>query len=116
MNLSGLQSDGDASVSGLSASCVSIDGLLCSTDAARVSVCPPVALHSGLGLLCGLLKQWRQVPAGILVLTAWLLGEEDRADQASSEEFSGLVRTLVSLLSCSKTCALTHFDQIISYV
>lgn len=66
------------------------DAAHCSSDAARVSVCPPVALHSGLELLCGLLKQWRQVPAGVLMLTTWLLGEEESADQASSVEFSSV--------------------------
>lgn len=65
-------------------------------------MCPPVALHSGLALLCGLLKQWRQVPAGVLVLTAWLLGEEESADRASSEDFSSLVRTLLPLLACTE--------------
>lgn len=71
------------------------------TDAAGVSVCPPVALRSGLGLLCGLLRTWGQVPAGVLVLAAWLLGgEEGESDEEAgpaeeeagpAEEFSGLV-------------------------
>lgn len=73
-------------------SCVGV-----STGAGRVSVCPPVALDSGLGLLCSLLRQGRQVPAGVLVLTEWLLGEEELPDQESSEELSSLVRTKIFL-------------------
>ncbi|XP_029030898.1 thyroid adenoma-associated protein [Betta splendens] len=45
-------------------------------DAARVSVCPPVALDWGVGLLCRLLELWGRAPEGILALTGWLLGEE----------------------------------------
>ncbi|XP_044070655.1 thyroid adenoma-associated protein isoform X3 [Siniperca chuatsi] len=60
---------------------------LLSTDVAGVFVCPPVALDSGVGLLCQLFELWRQVPAGVLALTEWLLGEEEDAavaDEASS--------------------------------
>ncbi|KAI1894434.1 hypothetical protein AGOR_G00115770 [Albula goreensis] len=45
------------------------------TDVAPSAVCPPVALDLGVGLLCQLFQVWGQVPAGILVLTEWLLGE-----------------------------------------
>lgn len=51
--------------------------------AAGVPVCPPAALQSGVGLLCGLLQQWGQVRAGTVALAGWLLGEGD-ADDASS--------------------------------
>ncbi|XP_034537474.1 thyroid adenoma-associated protein [Notolabrus celidotus] len=58
-----------------------------------VSVCPPAALDSGVGLLCRLFELWGQVPAGVLALTEWLLGDEEggeAAEEASSldeEEF-----------------------------
>nr|XP_023660134.1 thyroid adenoma-associated protein isoform X1 [Paramormyrops kingsleyae] len=39
------------------------------------AVCPPVALELGLRLLCRLFEEWGQVPAGVLILTDWLLGE-----------------------------------------
>ncbi|KAJ8418447.1 hypothetical protein AAFF_G00141560 [Aldrovandia affinis] len=44
-------------------------------DVAPISVCPPVALDLGVGLLCRLFQVWGQVPAGILQLTEWLVGE-----------------------------------------
>ncbi|KAG5831317.1 hypothetical protein ANANG_G00302500 [Anguilla anguilla] len=44
-------------------------------DVAPAALCPPVALDLGVGLLCQLLQVWEQVPAGVLVLTEWLLGE-----------------------------------------
>ncbi|KAJ8248320.1 hypothetical protein GJAV_G00240740 [Gymnothorax javanicus] len=46
-----------------------------SADVAPVPLCPPVALDLGVGLLCQLLQVWGQVPAGVLALTEWLLGE-----------------------------------------
>lgn len=62
-----------------------------SSDAGSLSVCPPVALDTGVGLLCGLLEQWGQVPGGVLALTEWLLGEEESGDEEAAE-FSSLVR------------------------
>lgn len=61
-----------------------------STDVAGVSVCPPVALDLGVGLLCRLFKCWGQVPAGALTLTEWLLGEEEGSDGAVPYEASNL--------------------------
>lgn len=65
---------------------------LLSSDVAGVSVCPPVALDSGVGLLCRLFELWGQVPAGVVALTEWLLGEEEGRDEAVAEEVSSLVR------------------------
>uniref|UniRef100_A0A8C4DGL9 tRNA (32-2'-O)-methyltransferase regulator THADA n=1 Tax=Dicentrarchus labrax TaxID=13489 RepID=A0A8C4DGL9_DICLA len=60
-------------------------------DVAAVSVCPPVALHSGVGLLCRLFELWGQEPAGVLALTEWLLGEEEEGDdEAVADEASSL--------------------------
>uniref|UniRef100_A0A8C5DWK7 tRNA (32-2'-O)-methyltransferase regulator THADA n=1 Tax=Gouania willdenowi TaxID=441366 RepID=A0A8C5DWK7_GOUWI len=42
-----------------------------------VCVCPPAALDWGVALLCRLLGLWGQVGAGVLLLTDWLLGEEE---------------------------------------
>lgn len=61
-----------------------------STDVAGISVCPPVALDLGVGLLCRLFEQWGQVPAGALALTEWLLGEEEGNDGAVQYEASSL--------------------------
>ncbi|XP_029377385.1 thyroid adenoma-associated protein isoform X2 [Echeneis naucrates] len=61
---------------------------LLNEDAA--SVCPPVAVDLGVRLLCRLLVLWRQVPAGFLALTQWLLGDEDGDDEAASDEASSL--------------------------
>ncbi|XP_061086252.1 tRNA (32-2'-O)-methyltransferase regulator THADA-like, partial [Conger conger] len=47
------------------------------TDVAPAALCPPVALELGVGLLCQLLQVWGQVPAGVLVLTEWLLGDAE---------------------------------------
>ncbi|XP_051271703.1 thyroid adenoma-associated protein homolog isoform X2 [Dicentrarchus labrax] len=64
---------------------------LLGTDVAAVSVCPPVALHSGVGLLCRLFELWGQEPAGVLALTEWLLGEEEEGDdEAVADEASSL--------------------------
>lgn len=63
---------------------------LLSSDVAGVSVCPPVALNSGMGVLCQLFEQWGQVPAGVLALTEWLLGEEEGEDEAAADEAPGL--------------------------
>lgn len=65
-----------------------INDALSSPPPAGASVCPPVALDLGVDLMCRLCVRWQQVPAGVLVLTQWLLGDED-ADQDS-----GLVRGL----------------------
>ncbi|XP_049927427.1 thyroid adenoma-associated protein [Epinephelus moara] len=69
----------------------SVPAPLLSTDVTGVSVCPPVALDSGVGLLCRLFELWGQVPAGVLALTEWLLGDEEEAnDEAVAEEASSL--------------------------
>ncbi|XP_041645448.1 thyroid adenoma-associated protein isoform X2 [Cheilinus undulatus] len=47
-----------------------------------VSMCPPAALDSGVSLLCHLFEVWGHIPAGVLALTEWLLGEEDCEDEA----------------------------------
>ncbi|XP_037638453.1 thyroid adenoma-associated protein [Sebastes umbrosus] len=64
---------------------------LLSTDVTAVSVCPPVALDSGVGLLCRLFELWRQVPTGVLALTEWLLGDEEANEEAgAADEASSL--------------------------
>ncbi|XP_062319840.1 thyroid adenoma-associated protein isoform X2 [Osmerus eperlanus] len=60
---------------------------LLSSDEACASVSPPVALDLGVGLLCQLFQVWGQVPAGILTLADWLLGEAE--GQTDSAEPSG---------------------------
>nr|XP_046258832.1 thyroid adenoma-associated protein isoform X2 [Scatophagus argus] len=55
-----------------------------------VSVCPPVAVDSGVGLLCRLFELWGQVPAGVLTLTEWLLGEEEANGETVADEACGL--------------------------
>lgn len=40
------------------------------------AVCPPVALETGVALLCQLFQMWDQVAAGIVNLTEWQLGDE----------------------------------------
>lgn len=67
---------------------------LVSSDVAGVSVCPPVALDSGVGLLCRLFELWGRVPEGTLALTEWLLGEEEGSDGTVADEASSLVRTV----------------------
>lgn len=62
-----------------------------SSDMTGVSVCPPVAMDSGMGLLCRLFELWGQVPAGSLALTEWLLGDEEGSDEAVADEASSLV-------------------------
>ncbi|XP_056902918.1 thyroid adenoma-associated protein isoform X1 [Takifugu flavidus] len=57
---------------------------------AGVPVCPPAALQSGVGLLCRLLQQWGQVPAGAVALAQWLLGDGDAAREAAADEAPGL--------------------------
>ncbi|KAM4770872.1 tRNA (32-2'-O)-methyltransferase regulator THADA [Rhinophrynus dorsalis] len=44
------------------------------------AVSPPMALDLAIGVLCELLQRWDQVPAGILILLEWLLGEDDLSD------------------------------------
>ncbi|XP_070697363.1 thyroid adenoma-associated protein [Pempheris klunzingeri] len=63
---------------------------LLSADVAGASACPPVALDCGVGLLCRLFELWGQVPAGVLALTGWLLGEEEGRDEADADEASSL--------------------------
>ncbi|XP_071780883.2 thyroid adenoma-associated protein [Centroberyx gerrardi] len=63
---------------------------LLSTDVAGVSVCPPVALALGVGLLCRLFELWGRVPAGVLTLTEWLVGDEEGDDKTGAEETSSL--------------------------
>ncbi|XP_069090089.1 tRNA (32-2'-O)-methyltransferase regulator THADA isoform X1 [Pleurodeles waltl] len=38
---------------------------------------PPMAMDLAFGILCDLLQQWDQVPAGTVILLEWLLGEDD---------------------------------------
>lgn len=71
--------------------CLNVWPLL-SSDVSGVSVCPPVALDSGVELLCRLFELWGQVPTGVLALTEWLLGDEEACDEAVSDEASSLVR------------------------
>ncbi|XP_041722121.2 thyroid adenoma-associated protein [Coregonus clupeaformis] len=65
---------------------------LLNTDVACVSVCPPVALDMGVGLLCQLFQLWGQVPTGILTLTEWLLGDVkgDQEQETATVEAAGL--------------------------
>nr|XP_061818983.1 thyroid adenoma-associated protein isoform X1 [Nerophis lumbriciformis] len=63
---------------------------LISADVAGVSVCPPVALDIGVGLLCRLFQLWDQEPAGVLTLTEWLLGDEEGDEETGAEEASRL--------------------------
>lgn len=60
-------------------------------------MCPPAALPSGVGLLCQLLQQWEQVPAGAVALIEWLLGEDDGSHEAVADEASSLVRICLSV-------------------
>ncbi|XP_066553351.1 thyroid adenoma-associated protein [Amia ocellicauda] len=55
-------------------------------DVARSPVCPAVALDLGLGLLCRLFHLWNEAPAGVLILTEWLLGEDDPEDVAQEDQ------------------------------
>ncbi|XP_068597624.1 thyroid adenoma-associated protein [Brachionichthys hirsutus] len=52
---------------------------------AGVSVCPAVALDSGVELLCQLFEVWGRVPAGVLAVTEWLLGDEDGDDGGATD-------------------------------
>ncbi|XP_062257166.1 thyroid adenoma-associated protein isoform X1 [Platichthys flesus] len=63
---------------------------LLSKEMSGVSVCPPVALDRGVGLLCRLFELWGQVPAGVLALTEWLLGDKDDNDEAVADDASSL--------------------------
>lgn len=79
--------------------CIPVDGVYsrASFCPAGVPVCPPAALQSGVGLLCQLLQQWRQVPAGAVALAQWLLGDGDAARKAAADEAPGLVRVTDTL-------------------
>lgn len=70
--------------------CINVCSLF--SDVAGVSVCPPVALDLGVGLLCQLFELWQQVPAGVLALSEWLLGEDEGNEEAGADEASSLVR------------------------
>uniref|UniRef100_A0A673VXY1 tRNA (32-2'-O)-methyltransferase regulator THADA n=1 Tax=Salmo trutta TaxID=8032 RepID=A0A673VXY1_SALTR len=59
---------------------------LLNPDVACVSVCPPVALDMGVGLLCQLFQLWGQVPMGILTLTEWLLGDQEQETATAEDE------------------------------
>ncbi|XP_019737575.1 thyroid adenoma-associated protein [Hippocampus comes] len=59
-------------------------------DVAGVTVCPPVALDVGVSLLCRLFELWKQVPAGVVALTEWLLGEEEGNEKACEDDASSL--------------------------
>ncbi|XP_061646816.1 thyroid adenoma-associated protein isoform X1 [Phyllopteryx taeniolatus] len=61
-----------------------------SADVAGMTVCPPVALDVGVRLLCHLFELWKQVPAGILALTEWLLGEGEDNKEGDSDDASSL--------------------------
>ncbi|KAF7650134.1 hypothetical protein LDENG_00130920, partial [Lucifuga dentata] len=63
---------------------------LLSTDVAGTSVCPPVALDSGIALLCRSFELWDRVPAGILILIEWLLGAEEGNYEPGVEVASSL--------------------------
>ncbi|XP_070833382.1 thyroid adenoma-associated protein [Chaetodon trifascialis] len=85
-----LLQDEDQEVRDSASDFISVPAPLLSTDVAAVSVCPPVALDSGVGLLCRLFELWGQIPAGVIALTEWLLGEEEGHDEAAAEEVSSL--------------------------
>ncbi|KAM3863138.1 thyroid adenoma-associated protein [Diretmus argenteus] len=59
-------------------------------DVAGASVCPPVALDAGVGLLCRLLELWGRRPEGVLILTEWLLGEDEGSGEAGGDEAASL--------------------------
>lgn len=85
-----LLQDEDQEVRDSASDFISVPAPLLSTDVAGVSVCPPVALDSGVGLLCRLFELWGRVPEGALALTEWLLGEEEGNDEAVADEASSL--------------------------
>ncbi|KAM4729595.1 thyroid adenoma-associated protein isoform 2-T4 [Anableps anableps] len=68
----------------------SVPAHLLSKDVAGVSVCPPAALDLSVELLCGMFELWGQQGAGVLALTQWLMGEEDRSDEEEADEASCL--------------------------
>uniref|UniRef100_A0A1A8G080 tRNA (32-2'-O)-methyltransferase regulator THADA n=1 Tax=Nothobranchius korthausae TaxID=1143690 RepID=A0A1A8G080_9TELE len=63
---------------------------LISTEGRGMSVCPPAALDFGVALLCQLFELWGQLGAGLVVLTQWLLGEEDGSSDEEEDEASSL--------------------------
>lgn len=73
-----------------------------------LSVCPSVALDLGLELLCGLLQSWGQVPAGVLALTEWLLGDEESSEEGDADDPPTLVRPLSLHLSTQTAPDLQH--------
>ncbi|TMS04583.1 Thyroid adenoma-associated protein [Larimichthys crocea] len=85
-----LLQDEDQEVRDSASDFISVPAPLLSTDVAGVSVCPPVALDSGVGLLCRLFELWGHVPEGTLALTEWLLGEEEGSDGTVADEASSL--------------------------
>lgn len=71
---------------------ITISLLSVSSDPARESVCPPVAMERGVELLCRLFERWDQVPSGFLTLMEWLLGDEGEGDQQTlPDQASSLV-------------------------
>ncbi|XP_030012231.1 thyroid adenoma-associated protein [Sphaeramia orbicularis] len=67
-----------------------VPAALLSADVTGVAVCAPVAMDAGVGLLCQLFVRWGRVPAGVLALTEWLLGEEEGDQEAAADEASSL--------------------------
>ncbi|XP_068423389.1 thyroid adenoma-associated protein [Clinocottus analis] len=65
---------------------------LLSTDVTSVSVCPSVALDSGVKLLCHLFELRGQTVAGVLALTQWLLGDKEPGEEEEevAEDAPGL--------------------------
>nr|XP_015799588.2 thyroid adenoma-associated protein [Nothobranchius furzeri] len=63
---------------------------LISTEGRGMSICPPAALDFGVALLCQLFELWGQLGAGLVVLTQWLLGEEDGSSDEEEDEASSL--------------------------
>ncbi|XP_057703664.1 thyroid adenoma-associated protein [Corythoichthys intestinalis] len=61
---------------------------LISADVAGVTVCPPVALDVGVRLLCHLFERWKQVPAGVIAVTEWLLGDEEGIEETGADDAS----------------------------
>ncbi|XP_077468779.1 thyroid adenoma-associated protein isoform X1 [Stigmatopora argus] len=61
---------------------------LISADVEGVTVCPPVALDVGVKLLCHLFVHWKLVPAGVIAVTEWLLGEEEGNDEKGANDVS----------------------------
>ncbi|XP_047459692.1 thyroid adenoma-associated protein [Mugil cephalus] len=61
---------------------------LLGADVAGASMCPPASLDAAVELLCRLFGTWGQVPAGVLALTEWLLGEEEEEEEEEENSSS----------------------------